>query len=260
MQLWFPHPSPDGQWLVCFSMGRQRHIYIMRTDGSVLRDLVDDDYRYTWPRWSPDGKRIAFTSNRSGSPEVWVINRDGSGLQQITQFPGAHYPTWSLDGSQMTFSTHRPKGGAFIFKPGQPGQPGKSWIEQTISSLPQSDDTNTAIEPWSWSPDGKRLTVLRHLADSFHAGVGVYDLESQKYDWLTDIGDFPLWFNDGRRILFVDRGKIMMIDTKSRKRWPVFTVTDEDVDIGSPGLSWDNRTIYYTFVDTKADIWLLTVE
>jgi len=254
MQLWFPHPSPDDQWLVCFSMGIQRHIYIMRTDGAGLRRLVDDDYRYTWPRWAPDGKRIAFTSNRSGSPEVWVINRDGSGLRQVTQFPGAHYPTWSPDGSQMTFSTHRPKGGAFVF------QPGAYWNEQAMSPLPQLDDVNTAFEPWSWSPNGKRLTVLRHLADSFHAGIGVYDLESRKYEWLTDFGDFPLWLNDGRRILFVDRGKIMMIDSKSRKSWPVLSVTDEDVDIGSLGLSWDNRTIYFTFVYTKADIWLLTLE
>ncbi|HKQ75750.1 MAG TPA: hypothetical protein VJ810_18780 [Blastocatellia bacterium] len=39
------------------------------------------------------------------------------------------------------------------------------------------DDGNTAFEPWSWSPDGKRLTVLRHLADSFHAGVWLLTLE-----------------------------------------------------------------------------------
>ncbi len=242
---WNPLWSPDGKYLY-FSSDRGGSMNVWR--------VAIDNYRYTWPRWSPDGKRIAFTSNRSGSPEVWGINRDGSGLQQITQFPGAHYPTWSPDGSQMTFSTHRPKGGAFIF------QSGKSWNEQTMHSLPQSDDANTAFEPWSWSPDGKRLTVLRHLADSFHSGIGVYDLETQKYDWLTDSGDFPLWLNDGRRILFVDRGKLMMIDSKSGKRWPVLSVTDEDVEIGSPGLSRDNRTIYFTFVDSKADIWLLTLE
>src|SRR6185436_17101022 len=42
MQLWFPDASPDGQWLTSYSMGNQRHVFVMRTDGSELRDLTED--------------------------------------------------------------------------------------------------------------------------------------------------------------------------------------------------------------------------
>ena len=116
-------------------------------------------------------------------------------------------------------------------------------------------DTSQTFESWSWSLDGKRLAGHRHLADASHEGIGVYDLESQRYDWLTDFGEWPLWFNDGRRILFADHGKIFIVDSESKKYHEVLSVADGD--IGSPGLSRDNRVIYFTFVAAEADIWLL---
>jgi len=42
-----------------------------------------------WPTWSPDGKRIAFESDRSGNWDIWMINVDGTGLAQLTHHPGA---------------------------------------------------------------------------------------------------------------------------------------------------------------------------
>jgi len=254
MQLWFPDPSPDGEWLTCYSMGQQRHIFIIRTDGSGLRDLTDDVHRYQWPRWSPDGKRIAFSSSRTGKNELWVINRDGSGLQQLTQNSGAHYSPWSPDGTKIAYATHIPKNDCVIF------QPGKAWSEQTPEHLTPLSDPSSVFEAWSWSPDGKRLAGVRHLASAAHAGIGVYDLESKKYDWLTDFGDWPLWLNDNWHLLFVNHGKILLFDTKTRKYQPVLSITDEDVDIGSPGLSRDNRVMYFTYVAAEADIWLLTLE
>ncbi len=251
MQLWFPDPSPDGEWLTCYSMGNQRHIFIMRTDGSSLRDLTDDSNRYAWPRWSPDGKRIAFTSRRTGNYEVWIINRDGSGLQQLTQSEGGHYSPWSPDGTMIAYSIHIPKNDCVIF------QPGKAWDAQTLEHLAPLSDPKLSFEAWSWSPDGKRLAGIRHLGTGIHSGIGIYDRESKQYDWLTDFGDFPLWLKDGRRILFVSQGKILLFDTTTRKYQPVLSVTDEDVDIGSPGLSGDNRMIYFTYVAAEADIWLL---
>jgi eukaryotic-like serine/threonine-protein kinase len=257
LQLWFPDPSPDGEWLTCYSMGKQRHIFIIRTDGSELRNLTEDAYRYFWPRWSPDGKRIAFSSRRTGSYELWMINRDGSGLRQLTQGHkdrGPHYAPWSPDGSKIAYSMHTPKNDCVIF------EPGKAWGEQSLEYLTPLSDPNISFEAWSWSLDGKKLAGIKHLPDGNHAGIGVYDLASQQYDWLTDFGDWPLWLNDSRRLLFVAQGKLLLLDIKSRKHQPVLSVTDEDVDIGSPGLARDNRMIYFTFLATEADVWLLTLE
>jgi hypothetical protein len=58
----------------------------------------------------------------------------------------------------------------------------------------------------------------------------------------------------------VTQGKIFLLDTRSRKTEHVLTVTDEDVDLGSPALSRDNRTIYFTAVASEADIWLMSWE
>ncbi len=257
MQLWFPDASPDGEWLTCYSMGNQRHIFIMRTDGSELRDLTDDAFRHFWPRWSPDGNRIAFSSRRSGNYELWIINRDGSGLQQLTrdhESPGAHYSPWSPDGKRIAYSIHAPRNECIIFEPGE------SWSEQKLEYLSPLSDSSLSFEGWSWSPNGKSLAGIKHLPSGIHSGIGVYELESKKYDWFTDFGDWPVWLNDNRRLLFVSQGKIFLFDTATRKYEPVLTVTDQDVDIGSPSLSPDNKTLYFTFVAAEADIWLMTLE
>lgn len=251
LQLWFPDVSPDGEWLTAYSMGQQRHIYLMRTDGKNQRDLTPDNYRHAWPRWSPDGQRIAFTSRRTGDYELWIMNRDGSSLHQLSQSGGGHYSPWSTDGSMIAYSIHTPKNDCVIINPD------KAWSDQKFVYLSPLSDATLSFEGWSWSADGKKLAGIRHLPNGIHSGIGIYDLETKTYDWLTDFGDWPIWLNDDRHLLFVSQGTIYLFDTRSRKYHQVFVVTDQDVDIGSPALSRDNRTLYFTYVAAEADIWLM---
>jgi serine/threonine protein kinase/Tol biopolymer transport system component/Tfp pilus assembly protein PilF len=253
MQLWFPDPSPDGEWLTASSMGQERHIFIMRTDGTERRDLTPGDYRYAWPRWSPDGKRIVFSSRRSGDYELWIVNRDGSGLRQLTQSSGGHYSPWSADGSMIAYSTHAPRNDAIVI------DPDKAWSDQKLVYLAPLSDASLSFEAWSWSLDGKKLAGIKHLSSGAHTGIGVYDLETKSYEWLTDFGDWPMWLNDNRRLLFVSQGKLLLFDTRTRKHRELLEVTDQDVEIGSPALSRDNRTIYFTYVAAEADVWVMDV-
>jgi Tol biopolymer transport system component/serine/threonine protein kinase len=253
MQLWFPDVSPDGEWLTAYSMGQQRHIFVMRVDGTQQRDLTPDNYRHAWPRWSPDGQRIAFTSRRTGDYELWVINRDGSGLRQLTQSAGGHYSPWSADGTRIAYSIHTPKNDCVVI------HPDKAWSDQRFTYLAALGDASLSFEGWSWSPDGKRLAGIKHLPNGVHSGIAIYDLESKTYDWLTDFGDWPIWLNDNRRLLFVSQGTLFLFDTQTRKYEQVLVVTDQDVDIGSPALSRDNRTLFYTYVAAEADIWLMNI-
>ena len=251
MQLWFPDPSPDGEWLTAYSMGQQRHIFIMRADGSEQRDLTPGDYRYAWPRWSPDGKRIVFSSRRTGDYELWIVNRDGSDLRQLTQSSGGHYSPWSRDGSMIAYSVHAPKNDCVVVSPD------KAWGDQKLVYLSPLSDASLSFEGWSWSSDGKKLAGIKHLPNGVHSGIGIYDLERKTYDWLTDFGDWPVWLNDNRHLLFVSQGKLLLYDTQTRKYRQLLEVTDQDVDIGSPSLSRDNRTIYFTYVAAEADVWLM---
>jgi len=154
----------------------------------------------------------------------------------------------------IAYSIHTPKNECVII------QPDKTWSEQQPVHLPLLSDPSLSFEGWSWSPGGKKLAGIRHLPNGVHSGIGIYDRESKNYEWLTDFGDWPVWFNDSRRLLFVSQGKIFLFDTGTRKYQPVLTVTDQDVDIGSPALSPNNRVIYFTFVAAEADIWLMTLE
>jgi TolB protein len=60
------------------------------------------------PAWSPDGTKLAFTSQRDGNPEIYVMNKDGSGLRRMTNNPAIDVsPTWSPTGSQLAWTSDR---------------------------------------------------------------------------------------------------------------------------------------------------------
>jgi TolB protein len=60
------------------------------------------------PSWSPDGSKLAFTTNRDGNPEIYVMNRDGSGLRRMTNNPAIDVtPTWSPNGNQLAWVSDR---------------------------------------------------------------------------------------------------------------------------------------------------------
>jgi Tol biopolymer transport system component/serine/threonine protein kinase len=246
-----PDSSPDGRLLSFNSLGRQEDIYVSSSDGSEPQQLTNDPFEDRAPRWAPQGDRIAFYSNRTGKYEIWTINRDGSGQQQLTHSPGAHYPVWSPDGRQMAYSTHSPNG-AFIFDTTKP------WPSQQPRALPAIPDKTQTFEIWSWSPDGRQLAGQKHLADLSHAGIAVHELGSSQIRWLTDEGEWPVWMRDSRHLLFSHRGTLNLIDSVSGARRPIMSLPQNN--LGSVGLSPDNRTIYFAARATEADVWLMTVK
>jgi TolB protein len=114
------HPafSPDGEQIAFHSQRDGGGIFVMGATGESVRRLTDLGCS---PAWSPDGKKIGFYSNRSGSYEIWTIEPDGSGLQQLTDTPGqsANFAVWSPDGSQMAYF-NRSEGISYIFDPNKP--------------------------------------------------------------------------------------------------------------------------------------------
>lgn len=110
--------SPDYQWMA-YSAKRDNNwdIYVMPAPGPDGQGAKpEQERRLTFaegndlsPMYSPDGRRIAFESNRDGNTEIYVMNADGSNQRNVSNFPGAadHGPVWSPDGRQIMFYSNR---------------------------------------------------------------------------------------------------------------------------------------------------------
>jgi Tol biopolymer transport system component/DNA-binding winged helix-turn-helix (wHTH) protein len=131
-------------------VGIYANIWRLELNGTGLakaaKKLIASTHLDHKPQYSPDGKRIAFASNRFGSHEIWVCNSDGSGTSPLTSFGGDTYtssPNWSPDGRQIAFDS-RPKGHSDVFLIGSDGGQPKRLTNKSGSNRPSG-----------WSHDGK---------------------------------------------------------------------------------------------------------
>jgi TolB protein len=79
----------------------------MTADGSGQTRLTRGNaFQSAPPAWSPDGRRIAFASERDGNAEIYVVNADGTGQRNLTRDPGYEGdPAWSPDGRKIAFTS-----------------------------------------------------------------------------------------------------------------------------------------------------------
>ena len=244
--------SRDGRWLLLTNQGeRQEDLFVSRTDGSELRRITDDLFRDRAPAWSPDGREIAFYSNRTGTYQIWTIKPDGGGLRQLTSWrTDLGYPIYSPAGDRMIASEF--SGRAFFLDPSKPAaeqqpRPANTALSQDAAALLQA-----------WSPDGRRIAGVIALINGNPVGVAIYDVASDQVTKLSDdLGAYGLsWLADSRRLLIVDaNNRLWLMDVVSKQR--------RQIDVPPPfrigGLlpSPDGRTLFGGGKLAESDVWMV---
>jgi Tol biopolymer transport system component len=175
----------------------------------------------SFPAWSPDGGQIAFHSDRNGNFDIYIMNADGSDIQQVTSSNAMDgYPTWSPDGGQIAFQSQR-DGNWEIYLINTDGT-GATRLTQ---------DTAEDTDP-DWSPGGDKIVFQSDRDGDLE--IYTMGVDGQAVTQLTEnaIPDqFPAWSPDGQQIAFSsvinDNFEIIVMD-KDGSEW--VQVTDDPVD------------------------------
>ena len=207
-----PHTSPDGEWSRFRSVEPQENLYVIRVDGTDLRQITNDIHRNRRPRWSPDGDLIAFYSDRSGSYEIWTIRPDGRAPTRVTDMAGIATccPDWSPDGSRLLFLAYH-ENDTFILRANL------AWEEQLVEALAPLNDTGEKLGVSTWSPDGQWLAGSGVKRDDSETGMFMQSVSTGESRKLLDFGYLPQWLNDGR-LAFHHAGKVHLLDPSTAEQ------------------------------------------
>lgn len=239
--------SPDGQSLVFDMLG---DIYILPIAGGEAKRIIGGMSFDSQPKFSPDGKKIAFLSDRSGAENVWLCNADGSDPKAITKGRATMFisPSWTPDGNYIIASKsdrgigtfhaymYHKDGGSGVSlgpPPPPPPQPG----QQGPPSGPAFNKMGAIA-----SPDGRYVYYAQRTgAFSYNAQFPMwqivrFDRETSETSMLTNAQGSamrPLLSPDGKKLVYATRFetktalRVRDLDT-SHERWLINNVTRDD--------------------------------
>ena len=178
-------------------------IWILQFARSLMTRLTFDASRDTWPVWSPDGRRLAFGSNRSGAYQIFVKDASGAGNEQaLTATPYSKVLTdWTPDGRYLLYSEENPKTRDDIWA--VPVSAGNEQKPPVLVLQTPFDESEPQV-----SPDGKWIAYVSTESgraeiyiQAFPASAG--PLAGGKWQVSAEGGIAPRWRGDGKELYFV---------------------------------------------------------
>jgi serine/threonine-protein kinase len=245
-----PDIADDGSLVVFYSQDLpEGDVYVVRPDGTGLRQVTADSAVDRVPRISPDGSTVTYFSTRGGGLNVWSTSVDGSRTQQVSFADQASTSIWSPDGRSIAVNGRLDTDTAEVFL----YDLGLDWSETSAVRLPRPDSAVLQFVANDWSPDGRFLAGQVGFLDE---GILVHDLETGEYGRLTDFGQWPVWLPDSRRILFVTGGsEFHVVDRISRESRLIYR-SPRDV-LGPPRVTADGTKIVFSRRATEGDVWTM---
>jgi imidazolonepropionase-like amidohydrolase/Tol biopolymer transport system component len=260
--------SPDGGTLAFDLLG---DIYTMPVSGGTPTRIAEGLPFETQPRFSPDGRRIAFTSDRGGGDNIWIMNADGSDKRQLTKedFRLLNQPSWSPDGRFIAAKKH--------FTTGRSLGTGEVWLYHVsggggvqLVKKPNEQHQKELGEP-IYAPDGKHIYYTRNITPgpifeyAQDSNGRLFDIERYDIDTgetETAVGGVggsvrPTPSPDGKKIAFVrregTRSKLYVKDFATGEERKIYDALDQDVQETwavtgvYPNMDWspDSRNIYF---------------
>lgn len=183
--------SKDGSKIAYITLP-EGNLWESKSDGSDRRQLTFPPMEVGQPRWSPDGKQIAFDGAVQGKArKIYVISAEGGNPEQVTQGDKDDTdPSWSPNGDSVVF------GGSYDMVMTSKQHPIQI-LNLKSSQLTTLPNSGGYFSP-RWSPDGRFIGVVD--AD---AALLLYDFAKQSWEKLTSVKvAYPIWSQDGRCIYF----------------------------------------------------------
>jgi imidazolonepropionase-like amidohydrolase/Tol biopolymer transport system component len=236
--------SHDGRTIAFDLLG---DIYTMPIAGGTPTRIAEGLAYEHQPRFSPDGRRIAFTSDRGGGDNIWIMNVDGSDKRQLTKedFRLLNQPSWSPDGRFIVAKKH--------FTTGRSLGTGEVWMYHVsggggvmLVKRPSEQHQKELGEP-TYAPDGKSIFYTKNVtpgpifeyAQNSHTDlfdILRYDIDSGETSTaVSGLGGAvrPAPSPDGSKIAFVrrenGRSKLWVKDFATGEERKVYEALDQDV-------------------------------
>jgi imidazolonepropionase-like amidohydrolase len=236
-----PALSPDGRQIVFRALN---DLYLLPVGGRA-QPLTQDSFSKVDPAWSPDGKTLAYSTDKGGSLDIWLRDMATGESRQLTRFDGAAVSgAWSRDGKSIAFLGQN--GGLFIADAAT-GETRRLYADIWEPGKPSWGPGDKTIAYAAFKPYSARFRegLSEILTVDVETGKGTYAPILPDRSLGTRGDDGPAWSPDGGRLAFVfaSRLHVAPVDVAGKLTAPPRAINDEVTD----AVSWsgDSKTLLY---------------